>query len=176
MFTHGNGARWGITVLLNESESPMTRKRVSLIEPVMQNDSSNSGRDSEKWFHFVLMELFDRAEEGWNETLEAINDSAGLTLNDFSSDQLKDQLMFDRSFQRSRDYFTALQLLRLVDKWTDENVAALEKLASKWQLQLFNATSLREATRGTSLNMTLYLFTVVTIIYAPIGFLAVSTL
>lgn len=40
-------------------------------------------------------------------------------------------------------------------------------------MQLFNATSLREATRGTSLNMTLYLFTIVTIIYTPIGFLAV---
>lgn len=41
--------------------------------------------------------------------------------------------MFDRSFQRSRDYFTALQLLRLVDKWADDNVQALVSLAENWR-------------------------------------------
>lgn len=40
--------------------------------------------------------------------------------------------------------------------------------------QLFNATSLREATKGMALNKAIYVFTVVTVAYTPIGFLAVS--
>lgn len=38
--------------------------------------------------------------------------------------------------------------------------------------QLFNATSLREATKGIELNRAVYVFTVVTVIYTPISFLA----
>ncbi|KAK3299245.1 uncharacterized protein B0H64DRAFT_439639 [Chaetomium fimeti] len=37
---------------------------------------------------------------------------------------------------------------------------------------LFNATSLREATKGIELNRAVYVFTVVTVIYTPISFLA----
>ncbi|KAK4186783.1 hypothetical protein QBC35DRAFT_254523 [Podospora australis] len=37
---------------------------------------------------------------------------------------------------------------------------------------LFNATSLREATKGMALNRAIYVFTIVTVIYTPIGFLA----
>ncbi|KAK3985355.1 hypothetical protein QBC44DRAFT_335327 [Cladorrhinum sp. PSN332] len=37
---------------------------------------------------------------------------------------------------------------------------------------LFNATSLREATKAIALNRAIYVFTVVTVIYTPIGFLA----
>lgn len=40
--------------------------------------------------------------------------------------------------------------------------------------QLFNATSLREARKGMALNRAIYVFTVVTVIYTPLGFLAVS--
>ncbi|KAK1755493.1 hypothetical protein QBC47DRAFT_343813 [Echria macrotheca] len=37
---------------------------------------------------------------------------------------------------------------------------------------VFNATSLREATKGIELNRAVYIFTVVTVIYTPLGFLA----
>ncbi|KAI1110864.1 hypothetical protein F5Y14DRAFT_465126 [Nemania sp. NC0429] len=37
---------------------------------------------------------------------------------------------------------------------------------------LFNATALREATKGMALNRAIYVFTVVTVIYTPVGFLA----
>ncbi|KAG7284371.1 hypothetical protein NEMBOFW57_010744 [Staphylotrichum longicolle] len=39
---------------------------------------------------------------------------------------------------------------------------------------LFNATSLREASKGIALNRAIYVFTVVTVLYTPIGFLAAS--
>ncbi|AEO70944.1 uncharacterized protein THITE_2057010, partial [Thermothielavioides terrestris NRRL 8126] len=38
---------------------------------------------------------------------------------------------------------------------------------------LFNATSLREAGKSIALNRAIYVFTVVTVLYTPIGFLAV---
>ncbi|KAI1132830.1 hypothetical protein F5Y10DRAFT_230236 [Nemania abortiva] len=37
---------------------------------------------------------------------------------------------------------------------------------------LFNATALREATKGMALNRAIYVFTVVTVLYTPVGFLA----
>ncbi|KAL1870019.1 hypothetical protein VTK73DRAFT_2828 [Phialemonium thermophilum] len=37
---------------------------------------------------------------------------------------------------------------------------------------LFNATSLREATRGMAMNRAIYVFTIVTVLYTPVGFLA----
>lgn len=39
--------------------------------------------------------------------------------------------------------------------------------------QLFNATSLREAVKGMALNRAIYVSTAVTIIYTPLGFIAV---
>lgn len=36
--------------------------------------------------------------------------------------------MFDSSFTRSKDYFSALQILRLVDEWVDEGVEKLREL------------------------------------------------
>lgn len=41
-------------------------------------------------------------------------------------------------------------------------------------LQLFNATSLKEAMRGMELNRAIYMFTAVTVIYTPLSFIAVS--
>lgn len=41
-------------------------------------------------------------------------------------------------------------------------------------MQLFNATSLKEAMSGMQLNRAIYMFTAVTIIYTPLSFIAVS--
>ncbi|KAK3332319.1 hypothetical protein B0T19DRAFT_100148 [Cercophora scortea] len=41
---------------------------------------------------------------------------------------------------------------------------------------LFNATSLREATKGMALNRAIYVFTIVTVIFTPISFMAVRLL
>lgn len=36
--------------------------------------------------------------------------------------------MFDNSFKRSKDYFVALQLLRIVDEWLDEVQSTVEDM------------------------------------------------
>lgn len=36
--------------------------------------------------------------------------------------------MFDKSFTRSKDYFIALQLLRIMDEWVDEIMPSIESL------------------------------------------------
>lgn len=45
-----------------------------------------------------------------------------------------------------------------------------------YPMQLFSATSLKEATKGIALNRAVYVFTVVTVIYTPISFLAVGSM
>ncbi|KAI0008224.1 hypothetical protein F4779DRAFT_642002 [Xylariaceae sp. FL0662B] len=58
----------------------------------------------------------------------------------------------------------------------------LERIATKteeiktFQDGLFNATALREAMEGMLLNRAIYVFTIVTVLYTPVGFLAVSTI
>lgn len=42
------------------------------------------------------------------------------------------------------------------------------------QPKLFSATSLPESTKAIALNQAIYVFTIVTVIYTPIGLLAVS--
>ncbi|RKL45807.1 hypothetical protein BFJ72_g3352 [Fusarium proliferatum] len=119
--------------------------------------------------------------------------------------------MFDQSFDRSKDYFVALQLLRIVDEWLDEIVPSLKELRMKPGLThteaeenldaairfmtgragavqnrvrrkveqinslrdgLFSATSLRESTKAMALNQAIYVFTVVTVLFTPVSFLA----
>jgi hypothetical protein len=144
--------------------------------------------------------------------------------------------MFDKSFGRSKDYFVALQLLRIVDEWLDEVVPSVKELQKNPSLrypaffaaeaeenfnaairsideraaavqqrvrkkveeinslrdgvcyytlmleeyfidnllQLFNATSLRESTKAMALNQAIYVFTVVTVLFTPVSFLAVG--
>ncbi|WXC64472.1 hypothetical protein SNK03_13632 [Fusarium graminearum] len=128
--------------------------------------------------------------------------------------------MFDKSFNRSRDYFVALQLLRIMDEWINESVASIHQLRddthfmhhgfSNFEIKdnldavdrymkekagtvqrrlqkkkeeihslrdgLFNATSLRESTKAMALNQAIYVFTVVTVLFTPVSFLAVCTL
>lgn len=39
--------------------------------------------------------------------------------------------MFDASFERSKTYFTALQILRLVDEWSSESVTSLDEVTKR---------------------------------------------
>lgn len=37
--------------------------------------------------------------------------------------------MFDNSFKRSKDYFVALQILRIIDEWLDEVQSTVEDMS-----------------------------------------------
>ncbi|KAJ4029534.1 hypothetical protein NW758_013421 [Fusarium oxysporum] len=137
-------------------------------------------------------------------------------LDDFDNVLRVEDLMFDKSFQRSKDYFVALQLLRIVDEWLDEVQSSVEDMvkilnrkymfpcdisskgcyddavryvnehttAAQSRVRkkreeinslrdgLFNATSLRESTKAMALNQAIYVFTVVTVLFTPVSFLA----
>ncbi|KAK3331381.1 hypothetical protein B0H66DRAFT_465134 [Apodospora peruviana] len=133
--------------------------------------------------------------------------------------------MFDKSFQRSKTYFTVLETLRISRDWVEDVIKNWDGLGEQWsRLQtrgpnpifheadlramshnwesitlavhekaqslldridrkteevkslrdgLFNATSLREATKGMALNRAVYVFTIITVFYTPLGFMTV---
>ncbi|KAI0182356.1 hypothetical protein EV127DRAFT_355057, partial [Xylaria flabelliformis] len=132
-------------------------------------------------------------------------------------------LMFDDSFTLSKNYFSILQLLRIIDDWAelvDQHLKLLKDkffspslsghlatedlqvLMKNWDKVedvmrrrkkavqdraarkaeeikslrdgLFNATSLRESTKSMALDRSIYVFTIITVIYTPVGFLAVG--
>ncbi|KAK4170889.1 hypothetical protein QBC36DRAFT_295879, partial [Triangularia setosa] len=111
-----------------------------------------------------------------------------------------DDFMFDESFNRSKLYFSLLQILRTSSNMIGSTLSDWSRMEKEWQqdtaLQhtwpeydrqaashnwnkatlalrdLFNATSLRESTKSIVLNRAIYVFTIVTVIYTPIGFLA----
>ncbi|EXM21904.1 hypothetical protein FOTG_10199 [Fusarium oxysporum f. sp. vasinfectum 25433] len=156
--------------------------------------------------------------EAWGEALDAIDGLVHVDLNDFDGQSRVEDLMFDKSFDRSKDYFVALQLLRIVDEWLDEVAPSVKELQKDPYLRftsicaaesvdnfnaairsidertaviqkrvrkkveeinslrdgLFNATSLRESTKAMALNQAIYVFTVVTVLFTPVSFLAVS--
>ncbi|KAI9149916.1 hypothetical protein HJFPF1_09662 [Paramyrothecium foliicola] len=216
-YSANSGNRWKATILTDEGiyrdfDLEMDRLHTVLDEHGIRLPINEHRRPGEKAFQSILITLFLETEEGWNKSLDAIEELTGVTLNDFYDNKRIDELMFDRTMKRSRDYFSAFQILNLIEDWirfnkkevknlyrlrqraTDafeaeefEPLREFIKLRSSILLKrvsrmkenitslrdgLFNATSLQEATRGTSLNKTLYLFTTVTIIYLPISFLA----
>lgn len=45
--------------------------------------------------------------------------------------------MFDKSFDRSKEYFVALQLLRLMDEWIDEVVPSIKEMKENPSVERF---------------------------------------
>ncbi|PSR84123.1 hypothetical protein BD289DRAFT_369053 [Coniella lustricola] len=66
------------------------------------------------------------------------------------------------------------QLLHMQAKQLKERIARKTEDVKSLRDGLFNATSLREAMKGMALNRAIYVFTAVTIVYTPLGFMTVS--
>ncbi|KAI0410461.1 hypothetical protein F5X98DRAFT_381766 [Xylaria grammica] len=161
-------------------------------------------------------------ERGWMSTLDSIDSIVRVQLHDFLEEEDWINLMFDDSFRLSKNYFSILQLLRIIGDLVERleqdlknlraryyQIASSEDLIEKKDLLelntnwdkvqsivemrakvvrdrtarkteeikslrdgLFNATSLRESTKSMALNRAIYVFTVITVIYTPVGFLA----
>ncbi|RKK80215.1 hypothetical protein BFJ69_g4405 [Fusarium oxysporum] len=167
-------------------------------------------------FLYEICRVFKICMDAWGQTLDIIDELVHVKLDDFDSDTRVEDLMFDNSFKRSKDYFVALQLLGIVDEWLDEVQSTVEDMVknpnvtdtSMWVDRsrascdvavryvnehataaqsrvrkkreeinslrdgLFNATSLRESTKAMALNQAIYVFTVVTVLFTPVSFLA----
>ncbi|KAI0865630.1 hypothetical protein F4860DRAFT_459865 [Xylaria cubensis] len=172
-------------------------------------------------FLAMTLLLVDQCEKEWMSAMDYIDSIVRVQLGTFYHEEVWEHLMFDESFKLSKDYFSILQLLRILTDWidsTENNFMSLRRgwLSSKeessspktdldtaeknWNTALeimnrrmetvraraarkaeeikslrdglFNATSLREATRSMAINRAIYVFTIITVIYTPVGFLA----
>ncbi|KAI7764822.1 hypothetical protein LZL87_004027 [Fusarium oxysporum] len=165
---------------------------------------------------FEIIRVFEKCMDAWGNALDTIDGLVHVSLDDLDNQAQVEDFMFDKSFDRSKDYFVALQLLRLMDEWIDEVVPSIkemkenpivecfplcateandnfdaairnmkeradvvQKRVRKKQEEvnslrdgLFNATSLREAAKAMALNQAIYVFTVVTVLFTPVSFLA----
>ncbi|KAF5563467.1 hypothetical protein FNAPI_2676 [Fusarium napiforme] len=170
------------------------------------------------YYLLEICRVFEMCMAAWGETLSTIDNLANVKLDDLNDVGKVENLMFDNSFKRSRDYFVALQILRIIDEWIDEVKSTVENMfkdpvlvpASMWpdgstesfevairyvnehvtatksrvrmkqeeinslRDGLFNATSLRESMKAMALNQAIYVFTVVTVLFTPVSFLAVG--
>ncbi|UPK90425.1 hypothetical protein LCI18_001360 [Fusarium solani-melongenae] len=168
--------------------------------------------------HYMIevSRVLERSLDAWSNALDSIDNLVHVNLSDFEDKKRVEALMFDSSFTRSKDYFVAIQLLRIMDEWLDELLLGIDDLggmparrnaisgmdaaedninvvtknmkerATRFQNRvrkkseeikslrdgLFNATSLREATKAMALNQAIYVFTVVTVLFTPVSFLA----
>ncbi|SCV45044.1 uncharacterized protein FFB14_08411 [Fusarium fujikuroi] len=168
------------------------------------------------YYLLEICRVFKMCMDAWEETLSTIDKL--VLLEDLDNLERVEELMFDNSFKRSKDYFVALQILRIIDEWLDEVQSTVEDMskddlllkASMWGTDyeshesfevavryvnehatttksrvqkkreeinslrdgLFNATSLRESTKAMALNQAIYVFTVITVLFTPVSFLA----
>ncbi|KAI8720031.1 hypothetical protein NCS52_00447400 [Fusarium sp. LHS14.1] len=152
-------------------------------------------------YMFEISRVVERSLDACSKALDSISALVHVKLSDFENEKRVEDLMFDTSFTRSKDYFVAIQLLRIMDEWLDELLLSIDDLrednidaatkgmkerATRFQTRirkksgeieslrdgLFNATSLREATKAMALNQAIYVFTVVTVLFTPVSFLA----
>ncbi|KAF5970889.1 hypothetical protein FCOIX_10112 [Fusarium coicis] len=149
--------------------------------------------------------------DAWGKTLDIIDELVYIKLGDLDNVKRVEELMFDSSFDRSRDYFVALQILRIIDEWLDEVRSTIQDMSKSPTFEevegyfsttigyvndhattvqyrvrdkreeiislrdgLFNATSLRGSTKAMALNQAIYVFTVVTVLFTPVSFLALT--
>ncbi|KAG5809108.1 hypothetical protein H9Q74_000246 [Fusarium xylarioides] len=169
-------------------------------------------------YFYEICRVFKLCMEAWGKTLDMMDGLVHIKLGDLDKVKKVEELMFDNSFKRSRDYFVALQILRIIDEWLDEAQSSIQDLSKSPMMEesgkrpmaeesggyfkmmmrfvedqaapvrsrvrdkkeeinslrdgLFNATSLRESTKAMALNQAIYVFTVVTVLFTPVSFLA----
>ncbi|KAF5528893.1 hypothetical protein FPHYL_14308 [Fusarium phyllophilum] len=118
-----------------------------------------------------------------------------LLLEDLDKLESVEELMFDNSFKRSKDYFVALQILRIIDEWdrSDKSFTVAirdvkeygtatkswvrkkhEEINSLWD-GLFNATSARESHKAMPFNQAIYIFTVITYYLGQVLYTKISS-
>ncbi|TDZ24742.1 hypothetical protein Cob_v002413 [Colletotrichum orbiculare MAFF 240422] len=88
----------------------------------------------------------------WLALLESLEAETAFQINDLDRPAALEKIMFDHSFHQS----TKIHM---------EDIKGLQD-------GLFNASSLRETNNGMLMSRAVYAFTIVTIIYTPLGFMA----
>ncbi|EWY85762.1 hypothetical protein FOYG_12871 [Fusarium oxysporum NRRL 32931] len=86
---------------------------------------------------FEIIRVFEKCMDAWGDALDAIDGLVHVSLNDLDNQAQVEDLMFDKSFDRSKDYFVALQLLRLMDEWIDEVVPSIKEMKENPSVERF---------------------------------------
>ncbi|KAK1622911.1 hypothetical protein BDP81DRAFT_454926 [Colletotrichum phormii] len=78
--------------------------------------------------HYLLYvaTLMDTWEKRWNEILDIIEVENSIQMHELQDARRLDELMFDRSFEVSRRYFSMLQFLQLASKSLQKPIASFE--------------------------------------------------
>ncbi|KAK4214218.1 hypothetical protein QBC37DRAFT_284332 [Rhypophila decipiens] len=168
-------------------------------------------------FQAMLLDLLAHWAEQWQSSLDEIDGCVKVKLANVLDARTSEDLMFDKSFQKSRVYFQVLQVLRIFSESIRETGTELKSLSNmlgkraredynnvdihnNWNLVLgfqvqeelkllqriaekteeikslrdglFNATSLLETSKATSMNRYIIVFTIVTVAFLPPSFVA----
>ncbi|KAF9770128.1 hypothetical protein IL306_012361 [Fusarium sp. DS 682] len=83
---------------------------------------------------FEICRVFQICMDDWEETLDIIDELVHVNLDGFESKARVEELMFDKSFERSKDYFVAIQLLRIINEWLDEVASSVNEMEKKLSL------------------------------------------
>ncbi|OAQ95791.1 hypothetical protein LLEC1_01398 [Akanthomyces lecanii] len=114
--------------------------------------------------------------------LRLIQDWAEQSLRDFETlkrtwwELLRDDVQAPPGGILKENWETALRQLKAMVNNITERVERKKIEIESLRDGLFNGTSVREATRGTALNRAIYMFTVITIFFTPMSFMAVNPL
>ncbi|EMT65596.1 hypothetical protein FOC4_g10007699 [Fusarium odoratissimum] len=137
---------------------------------------------------FEICRVFEKCMEAWGEALDAIDGLVHVDLLRIVDEWLDEVAPSVKELQKDPYLrFTSICAAETVDNFNaairsiDERTAVIQKRVRKKVEEvnslrdgLFNATSLRESTKAMALNQAIYVFTVVTVLFTPVSFLAVS--
>ncbi|KAM7213927.1 hypothetical protein V8F06_010685 [Rhypophila decipiens] len=214
-------------LLLNDGDSSEFERldfslRLSVLYVKKRGLKVQGARPGFMLFQTMLLGLLVYWSEQWQSSLNEIDSCVKVKLTNVLDTKTSEDLMFDNSFEASRVYFKALQVLRIfsetirqsrselrslsdlsdfqrkpwvppsegvdddirtnwniiLDFHAQEELKLLQRIAEKTEEikslrdGLFNATSLLEASKSTTMNRYIIVFTIVTVLYLPPSFVA----
>uniref|UniRef100_A0A0D2Y3K1 Uncharacterized protein n=1 Tax=Fusarium oxysporum (strain Fo5176) TaxID=660025 RepID=A0A0D2Y3K1_FUSOF len=137
-------------------------------------------------FLFEILRVFETTFKAWDKTLDSIDSLVEVDIlriiNEWIDEPLANMEKLRDSTALKQNIFGADQArnnfdaaIRIMRQCRDKTRARIKKKSEEIESLrdgLFNATSLREATKAMELSQAVYAFTVVTVLFTPVSFLA----
>ncbi|KLO95321.1 Uncharacterized protein Y057_12741 [Fusarium fujikuroi] len=115
--------------------------------------------------YFVALQILRIIDE-WLDEVQS-------TVDDMSKDHvLLKASMWDHDYTSNRFFGVAVRYVNEHATATKSRIQKKQEEINSLRDGLFNATSLRESTKAMALNQAIYVFTVVTVLFTPVSFLA----
>ncbi|KAI1452189.1 hypothetical protein F4805DRAFT_471046 [Annulohypoxylon moriforme] len=91
----------------------------------------------------VLLSILPIWRRKWIETLNEFDNVAGVKIDDLFDPKQDGAAMFDSTFERSKLYFTVLQILRVFSEWIQESERELQQLRRDFDVNIQSTTARR---------------------------------